>query len=409
MLLNHRLLRGIYIRGNKKGEEFTEDSYEKAFSKTKGRAEATVDTVASALNFNKQTTKTKTKVVVAGLGITAATAAVKEMGVGETVGAGLGILGITFLASKTEYIAKFLAQSADDLVGGADKDIIIEFDVNFEKIDKTTQINTSTQTLISKSNVWCFFDSFMKMYNSIYKNHTTTEAGEVLEKYKNDTIDDGNGKKLIIDTNYQSAFINLKDTTKSDFYVTNSSDENLVTKFLKAKFLDDHKGFTDCFKKLDKGEYYSLYNYLLLLHLFDSGKITNIGNQYFNKDILKIVDVTKDKPEDFKVDEECDIFGSGEKIKLKFKERTEAEVKEDGPRNIIISVEDYIKIIPFYDNYNEASKTQILIDPDFGKTQQLIMDFSVFITLFRRTILINGVPKDNSLEDIELKNNKMNI
>ncbi len=436
MLLNHRLLRGIYIRGNKLGEDFDEKIYKDAFFKTKGYAEAAVDAIPKAVSNIKSQAgpilKTATETVVANLAKTRLRAAVGAVGsvgavalavgpaaIGTAVStaagasAAIGILGITFSGSKADYIARFLAQSADDLVGGANKDIIIEFDVNFEKIDKAIVPNTSIQTLISKSNVWCFFDSFMKKYNTIYKNNSETEAIEVLTKYQNAAIDDGAGNKIPIftDSTEKTNFITLKDSDSNDFYVaapssTPTPNNNLVAKFLKAKFLDDYFEFTQCFKKLDKGEYYSLYNYLLLLNLFTdeaNSKITNIGKQYFNKGILKIVDPANDKPEKFIVDEECPIFGSADKIKLKFKERTEAEVKEDGPRDIIISVEDYIKIIPYYDNYNEASGTKT---SDFDKTQNLIMDFSVFITLFRRTVFINGVAKDDSLKTIELEDPK---
>ena len=215
MLLNHRLLRGIYIRGNKKDVPFDEKSYENAFYKTKGYAETTAMLPFSAVTNTKKVVEAlslgKAVVGTAAVG-TAAVKIAEQFGIPneEAIGGGRGILGLTFLGSKAEFIAKFLGQAADDLVGGADKDIIIEFDVNFEKIDRTTQINTSTQTLISKSNVWCFFDSFMKMYNSIYKNHTETDAGEVLTKYSNDTIDDGTGnKKTIIDAGDQATFIGL--------------------------------------------------------------------------------------------------------------------------------------------------------------------------------------------------------
>lgn len=403
MLLNHRLLRGIYIRGNKKGEPFNEKSYKNAFYKTKGYAETGVSAVYSGIQLSKDSTINKVVGALGtlgvGVGVGALGAATQIAGPGSIIdysaAAGLGIFGITFLGSKAEYIAKFLAQSVDDLVGGADKDIIIEFDVNFEKINKTSVSNLSSQTLISKSNVWCFFESFMEMYNSIYKS---PKPEEVLKKYQNYEID---GEYILNDTE-KNQFVTFTKSEDNNFYVTAppiNPNDNLVAKFLKEKFLANHKDFTECFENLDKGEYYGLYNYLLLLNLFDNGKITNIGKAYFNKDILRIVN-EDDKANEFSEEKEYPIYGSSDTIKLKFKKRTEEEEKENKPQNIIISVEDYIKIIPYYENYNGASGVN---DSQFVKSTQLLIDFSIFIRLFRRTIFINDNADDDSLKAIELQ------
>jgi SpoVK/Ycf46/Vps4 family AAA+-type ATPase len=388
MLLNHRLLRGIYIRGNKKGTEFTEKTYEDAFFKTTGKAEAGISKVSNTVVDNLGKVGVAAAAAGVGVGVVA-----NKFGIAESIGGGIGIFGLTYFGgSKAEYIAKFLAQSADDLVGGADKDIIIEFDVNFEKIDTPSGGgNTSTQTLISKSNVWCFFTSFMEMYNSIYKG-SKDEAARVLGTYKDAKLADG---KPIFSDNEKNEFIALTNKDDSIFYAPG----NLVTRFLKEKFLDDHKSFTDCFKELEKGEYYSLYNYLLLLNVFKSTLITDTGKQYFNENILREV-VDADKQGDFKEEKEYPIYGTDQTIKLTFKERNEAEVKENGPRDIIISVKDYIKIIPYYEDYKLTAVQSVDIDDN---NKYLIMDFSVFIRLFRRTIFINDVADDDSLKKIELQ------
>ena len=393
MLLNHRLLRGIYIKGNKKGKPFTEDSYKKAFFKGKGMAKTSTESGVSSVSG-------KITSAIGQLGkVGAATVATATAAAGSPETA-IGILGVTCFVSKLEYITRFLAQSAEDLLGGADKDIIIEFDVNFEKIDKTSTSNISTQTLISESNVWCFFESFMKKYNTIYKNHTDIQVTEVLTKYK-DYKNDKN--QYIFSENEKGEFINLKNSDDNNFYVNTSAstpNDNLVAKFLKEDFLNKPDEFIQCFEKLDKGEYYSLYNYLLLLNLFDHDKISNIGNVYFNKDILKEPSNPVNDLSEFTEIVEYPIFGSDKTIKLKFKKRTEAEEKQNNPRDIIITVEDYIKIIPYYKNYNEASGAN---DSIFDETKNLIMDFSTFIRLFRRTIYINDVADEDSLKKIELQ------
>jgi len=390
LLLSHRLLTGVYIKGNKvdNGKDFTPEDYKSSFLRDKGeyaKLFAGESTKASFMGLNENSTATTSfsptslglgaAAGIATLGVlaaalpfvatgaaaaTAATAATIGYGSAITGLVGIGgiVGGISATVGKGAYVPQlqtwlndFLSDKLDDFYKGADTDVIMSYNLSFERT--TTSSTVDVGAMISKTNVMCFFTEIMNIYESVYgivedQYIKTTPDGDPLNNLS-DTTNEQKGEAIKKNT----SIFKIQDKFISDYKDVNLFDNNNnVTKQIFKIFESKSQDFINCFRKIeDFGRYYDYYSYLLLYKLLSSPPISSPPISSFLYDVYisdNIIQFVEDKEISlYSESNNYEINNSEEIVTILSKQTQENNLENE----ILIQVHDYIKLIEHFDIY----------------------------------------------------------